>query len=114
MKRKNPERDIQRAIVQHLRARQRPEVLWFHVHNQPRNAIHGSLLKSLGSMAGVSDILLFTAKEKFALELKAPGGRPTVEQLEFQDWWRSLNGHAVVAEGLDEALACLKLWGLLR
>jgi hypothetical protein len=113
-RRANPEGVIHRAVVAHLRAYARPEVLWFHVTNNPRNPIHGAQMKALGMMAGVSDLLLFTAFDKFALELKAAGGRPAVAQLEFQDWWRRLGGHAVVAEGLDEAIGCLKMWSVLK
>jgi hypothetical protein len=72
------------------------------------------MLKSMGMRAGVSDIILFHKKELFALELKAPNGRPTAEQLEFQSDIREAGGHSVVAEGLDEALGCLSAWGLLR
>ena len=68
----------------------------------------------MGVLPGVSDWLLFADKELFALELKADGGRPTVPQLEFQDLVRANGGHAVVAEGLDEAIGCLDVWGLLR
>jgi len=71
-------------------------------------------LKRMGVRPGVSDLILFHNRELFALELKAPGGRPTVEQMEFQSDIRDAGGHAFVAIGLDEALNCLNMWGLLR
>ena len=114
MPRNNPERLIHRAVVAHLKLCAKPEVLWFHVTNNPRNPIAGAILKTMGMLAGVSDLLLFHNKEFFALELKAPGGRPTEAQLEFQSRWRAAGGHAVVAEGLDEAIGCLRLWGLFK
>lgn len=114
VKRKNPERYIHRAVVQHLTQRAKEGVLWFHVPNAPRNAVNGAILKTMGMRAGVSDLILFHNKELFALELKAPGGRPTLAQLEFQSGVRNNGGHAVVAEGLDDAIACLECWGLLR
>ena len=101
-------------MVGHLHKRAKDGVVWFHVPNAPRNAIAGAILKRMGMRAGVSDLILFHNKELFALELKAPGGRPTVSQLEFQSDIRSAGGHAVVAEGLDEALGCLNLWGVFQ
>ena len=114
MKRKTTERDIHCAVADHLKRRAKPGVVYFHVPNAPRSAVTGAILKRMGMLAGVSDFILFHAKELFALELKAPGGRPTETQLEFQSRVRNAGGHAVVAEGLDEALGCLSLWGVFR
>jgi len=114
LKRKNPEREIHLAVADHLRKRAKPDVVWFHVPNAPRSVITGAILKRMGMLAGVSDFILLHAREFFALELKAPGGRPTESQLEFQSRFRSAGGHAVVAEGLDEALGCLAMWGVFR
>jgi hypothetical protein len=115
MKRKHPEDDIQRAVVQHLRARATPGTVYWHTPNGGhRNMIEAVRFKSLGVRAGVSDIIALRNKEAFALELKAPGGRPTEAQLEFQSDFRAAGGHAVVAEGLDEALRILEAWNLLK
>lgn len=111
---KTTEGVIHRAVVDHLHRRAHPGVVWFHVPNAPRNAIAGAILKRMGMRAGVSDLLLFHRKELFALELKRPGGRATDEQQKFLDDIRQNGGHGVVAEGLDEALGCLALWGLLK
>lgn len=114
-KRQNPEAQIHRAVAQQLTLRARPEVLWFHVPNGgSRNVIEAVNLKRMGTLAGVSDLLAFHNGEFFALELKAPGGRPTIPQMEFQSRWRDAGGHAVVAEGLDEAIACFDMWGVFR
>lgn len=114
MKRKTTERDIHRAVVSHLHKRAKPGVVWWHTPNAPRNPVAGAILKRMGMRAGVSDIVLFHNKELFALELKAPGGRPTEAQQEFLSDIRAAGGHGVVAEGLDEALGCLALWGVFR
>lgn len=105
---------IQRAIVQELRLRG-TGALWWHTPNGgKRNMIEAVRFKQLGVLPGVSDLVLITEREKFALELKAPGGRATETQLAFQSEWRERGGHAVIAEGVDEARACLKAWGLLK
>ena len=114
VKRNNPEREIHLAVADHLRRRAKPDVVWFHVPNAPRSAVTGAILKRMGMLAGVSDFILFHARELFALELKAPGGRATESQLEFISRIQANGGHGVVAEGLDEALGCLSLWGVFR
>jgi hypothetical protein len=51
--------------------------------------------------------------EFYALELKAEGGRPTVEQLDFINKINEANGYGAVAIGLNAALSCLEAWKLL-
>ncbi len=114
MKRKSPERDIHRAVVQHLTARAKAGVVWWHTPNAPRSAVAGARLKQLGMRAGVSDLILFHNSELFALELKAPKGRESIEQMEFQSNVRGAGGFTGVANGLDVALNMLNLWGLLK
>jgi hypothetical protein len=115
MTRKQPETEIHKAVVRHLWTRPTPGGVWFHPPNGgQRNIIEAVRFKSLGVRAGVSDIIALRNKEAFALELKAPGGRPTEAQLEFQSDFRAAGGHAVVAEGLDEALRILEAWNLLK
>lgn len=116
---KRPEQDIQKTVVAHLKARGVPGIVFFHVPNGARmpgrrGAIQGAIAKGMGVRAGVSDILALHRGEFFALELKALGGRPTVDQLSFLHEVRDNGGHICVAEGLDEALRALEMWGLLR
>jgi len=114
LKRKTLERDIHRAVASHLHRRAKNGVVWWHTPNAPRNEIAGAILKRMGMRAGVSDFILFHNKELFALELKAPGGRPSEAQLEFISDINAAGGYGVVAEGLDQALECLNLWGVFR
>lgn len=120
---KHTEDQIQRAVCDHLRSRGYPDVVWFHVPNGmklggKRNSkgfpIAAARLKGLGVRPGVFDLILFRNGELFCLELKALGGRPTQHQLKFQSDIIAARGRAVVAEGLNEALAILEWWGLLR
>lgn len=114
MKRRNPERDIQIAVADHIRLRGIPGLVWFHVPNAPRNAITGKLFKRMGMRAGVSDLILFHKKELFALELKAPGGKASESQFNFLSDIKINGGEIALAEGIDEALCCLETWGLIR
>jgi hypothetical protein len=50
----------------------------------------------------------------FALELKSSRGRPTAAQMTFISEFRAAGGEASIANGLDQALHVLEVWGLLR
>jgi hypothetical protein len=77
-------------------------------------AIQGARLKGLGVRSGVSDIIAIHQGQIFALELKAPGGRPTEAQLEFIDDMRNAGAFTCIAEGLEQAIRTIELWGLVR
>jgi hypothetical protein len=114
-----PEQDLQKTVVQHMRQRGVPGVVFWHTPNGARmrgrrGHVQGAIAKGMGVRAGVSDIVAFHDSKFFALELKAPGGRPTEEQLRFIDDVRANGGFTCVAEGLDEALRALEMWGLVR
>ncbi len=110
-----PEDTIQRAVVQHLAARRAPGVFAFHCPNGGgRSPIEASILKGLGVVAGVPDIIIIKAGHAFALELKAHGGRPSDAQNDIVDALRRAGATVAIAHGLDAALAQLEAWGLLR
>lgn len=120
---KRPEQDIQRAVVQHLRQRGMPGLVWWHTPNGAayggkRNrkgvAIQGAIMSGLGVRAGVSDIIAVHAGKVFALELKAPGGRATEAQMQFISDIDRAGAFTALVEGLDAAVATLEAWGLLR
>jgi hypothetical protein len=109
------EQQIQRAIVQHLRQRAAPGVVFIHVPNGgKRRPIEAAIFKGLGVRRGASDLLLWHAGRSYAMELKAPGGRATDDQLKFLDDMDRAGALTCVAEGLDAALHTLEAWGLVR
>jgi hypothetical protein len=59
-------------------------------------------------------ILAWHNGNSFALELKAPGGRPSDAQLEFLARFNDAGGHSAVVEGVDRAIAVLEGWQLLK
>lgn len=118
-----PEQQIHRAVVDHLRQRAMPGLVWFHVANgmfaggkrtRKGKSIQGGIMKGLGARAGVSDLILLRNGHAYALELKAEGGRPTVAQMEFMSDWIAAGGNGCIAEGLDRAIKVLEVWGLLK
>jgi len=114
-KRKASEAQVHSAVVEHLRLRAKPGVLFLHPANgEHRDKITGAKLKRMGVLVGASDLLLWHDGNSFALELKAPGGRPSEAQLEFMARFNDAGGYSASAEGLDRALEVLERWQLLR
>jgi hypothetical protein len=99
--------------VQHLRLRSAPGLVFLHPANGGfRTPVEASILQGLGVRAGASDLLLWHDNRSFAL--KAPGGRTTEAQLQFLADMKTAGAFADVAVGLDDALAVLEGWRLLR
>jgi hypothetical protein len=114
-RRKQLESDIQRAILQHYRARAADGVFMFAVPNGGfRRKVEAAIFKATGTVAGVPDTIWVKGGQVYALELKAPGGRPTEAQLATISKMEAAGAFCCVAEGLDRALAVLETWGLLR
>jgi hypothetical protein len=113
--RRRPEDDIQRAVFQHLRARGAPGVFAFAVPNGGyRRAVEAAILKGMGVVAGVPDVIAIHEGRVYALELKAEGGRATPKQQEAIAAMEAAGAFTAIAEGLGRALAVLEAWGLLR
>ena len=114
-----PEQQMQKAIVQHLRTRGAPGLVYWHTRNGVAGwgkaaRIQGAIAKGMGARAGVSDLVFLHDGKFFALELKIEGGKPTEEQRAFIDDVNIAGGCATWAEGLDRALRILECWGLLK
>jgi hypothetical protein len=114
-RRQHPEAAIQRAVFQHLRARAAPGVFAFHPANGGyRKPIEAAIMKGLGVVPGVPDVIAIHNGRCFALELKAESGRVTDKQLACIAALREAGAFTAIAEGLDRALACLEAWGILK
>ena len=114
-RRHRPEQVIQRAVFQHLRARGAPGVFAFHVPNGGyRKPVEAAILKGMGVVAGVPDVIIIHNGKVFGLEIKTEGGRATDKQLACIAALREAGAFTCIAEGLDRALACLEAWGLLK
>jgi hypothetical protein len=111
-----PEDAIQRALLDHLRARGAPGlVAWHTLNGGQRNRIEAAILKGHGvHRPGVSDVIAVTGGRIFALELKAEDGRPTEAQLQSTADMEAAGAFICIAHGLHQALAVLESWGLLR
>ena len=106
---------IQRAVFEHLAVRAASAVFAFHPANGGwRCRIKGAILKGMGVKAGVPDIIAIKNGQCYALELKAPDGRLTPVQRDAHAALAAAGATVAVAYGLDDALARLRAWGLVR
>jgi hypothetical protein len=109
------EQEIQRAIVEHLSWRAHPDTFCFHVplggYRRPTEA---AILKSIGTIAGIPDLVCIFEGRCYALELKTERGRVTEVQRVTHERLRRASAEVAVAFGLDHALATLERWRILR
>ena len=65
-------------MIQHLTWRARPGAFFFHVPlGGYRTCVEGAILKAIGTVAGVPDIICIFEGHCYALELKAERASPT-------------------------------------
>jgi hypothetical protein len=115
MKRRRPEQELQKAVLQHLAWRGVRGLFAFHYPAGGwRSSVEAAIFKSLGVAAGVPDILIIYDGHIFALELKTASGHLTQIQIETQARMRAAGATVSTAVEIDAALETLEQWGLLR
>lgn len=111
------EAQIQTTVMQHLRSRGRPDLIYLHVPNggaHQRSVVQRMQNKRLGVQKGAPDILLYSDGNLYCLELKTERGRPSKAQLEMMDRFIRNGAETFIARGLDEALMFLEQHELIR
>jgi hypothetical protein len=112
---RRPEQQVQKAVLNHLAWRAVPGTWWCHYPAGGwRSAIEAAILRGLGVVAGVPDILIVHCGQLYALELKAANGRLTDVQSDTHAAMKRAGAIVATARGIDDALGQLTLWGLLR
>jgi hypothetical protein len=115
VRRQQPEAAIQRAVIQHYQLRRASGTFLFAVLNGGyRRPIEAAILKGLGVVAGVPDVIAIRDGRTHALELKAPGGRLTDNQRATHNAMIKAGVQVAVAATLDDALDLLEGWKILR
>jgi hypothetical protein len=108
------EQDIQRAAVQHLAWCAHPDAFCFHVPlGGYRKPIEAAILKSIGTIAGVPDLVCILYGRVYCLEIKTERGRVSEVQRVVHERLRRAGAEVVVAFDLNEVLAQLTAWGIL-
>lgn len=114
-RRSRPENEVQRTVIEHLKIRGKPGMLYWHTPNGgKRLPIEAAVMKGLGVRAGVADLLFLDDGKLYSLELKAMGRRSTEAQIQWRLDVNRCGGFASEAAGIDEALRILEAWQLLR
>jgi hypothetical protein len=109
------EQQEHRAVVQHLQARAARGTYWFHPANGgARSKSEGAIFKGLGVRAGTPDLILIRGGRTYGLELKSSTGRLSPAQIAAHEEMRAAGAEVAVAIGLDQAIAQLENWQLLR
>jgi len=109
------EGQIQRAVMQNLWLRPAPNVSAFHVPNGGwRSPIEAKILKGQGVVSGVPDIFIVANGRPFALEIKTETGRLSPVQRTAHVLLEAAGVEVATAYGLDQAIAQLEQWDLLK
>jgi len=110
-----PEARIQRAIVQYVRLRAVPDLIWGASTSgmlmAPRTAAH---MKLMGMEPGWPDLMFVIGGRFFAIEMKSAKGRQSEPQKDFQRKLTAQGGRYDVVFSLDEAMKVLKAIGAVR
>jgi hypothetical protein len=110
------ENEIQRAVFDNFRQRSAPGVFAFHpknggIHQRGRRR---GINAGLGVVSGVPDVIAIKAGQTYALELKTEFGTISEAQVRTMQIMQAAGATVALAAGLDDALAKLEGWGLLR
>lgn len=109
---KRPEQQLQQQVAGYINAAY-PGLLWFHPANSSgnRGARLGGILKSMGVLAGVPDIVVIlpTGLSAF-IELKASKGSLSPTQKAFRDRARETGALWEECRSLEETADLLNRW----
>lgn len=107
---------LQVQVLEHLTVAARPEIFWFATPNAGLRSLRmGARMKAEGMAAGVADLCFMLPQGRAAwLEMKTLSGRQSIAQKGFQAKCLRLGHPYALARTLDEAIAALHRWGVLR
>jgi hypothetical protein len=115
MSRRQPETQLQRSLVEHLRWCSRSDVWFTHIPNGGwRSKIEAAIFKSLGVQAGAPDLLVIRAGYALFIECKAPGRELSPSQVECHEALRRAGAAVETSDNIDHALGFLRRHGVLR
>ncbi len=111
-RRGTPEADLQRAVVSALRFALPKGAIVHHCANEvteagPRGAKRQAILVGMGVHPGFADLMVLCDGRVLFLELKAPKGRLSDDQVAFRDAVRAQGFGWALVRSLDDALSAL-------
>jgi hypothetical protein len=109
------EQATQRALFAHIRTRGVANLFAFHPWAGGwRSPVEARIMAGAGVRAGLPDVIVIHQGRVFGLELKAEGGKLSTAQQTAHEQLRAAAAEFATAIGIDEALAQLEAWELLR
>lgn len=109
------EAQIHAAVVAYCHRAMRPGVVVHHSPNEgKRTRWEGAQLARTGVMTGFPDLLFVADGRAYGLELKAAKGRLTPSQAMAHDRLKEAGMKVEIARSVDEAVAVLRGWNLVR
>ena len=109
-RRKQPEQDLQKVVAVYLTASLVKPWRWSAFPAGGGGYLRGAILNGMGLAKGWPDILLLHPDGDWhGIELKAPKGTATEEQIDFLEWG---GGRSAVCRSLDQVEATLRAWGI--
>ncbi len=111
-KRRAPEQALQRQIAQFLDAALGGSAWYSTIPLGGGGRVRGAVLRAAGTKAGIPDMLVVDAGRVIWLELKAPKGRLSVDQIVCHQELRHARCAVYVVRSLDEAIASLRMAGV--
>jgi hypothetical protein len=110
------EAQIQKSIIATWRSTGTPGSLIAHIANgEHRDKATAGRLRSMGVLAGMPDLICVSPTDGlFFIELKRPGGKLSSAQSHVIETMRSAGIDVYVIDGIDEAMALLRLKGILK
>lgn len=107
------EQSLQIMVVKALAYILPRDAFLFHVPNGGyRTKAEAAILKAMGLVAGVHDLIVLWDRRAFLIELKADDGALSAAQIETHPRIARTGCPGAVARSLQEVLACLRGWGV--
>ncbi len=104
------------AIVKHVNSAfigaHNPNMKFFHVPNQNKDATQAFFNQQLGVLPGVPDLIFSWPANIGGLEIKAPTGKLSSPQNRFLSWAKLIGWHTGTAKSVRQAHHLLVMWGL--
>jgi hypothetical protein len=109
---KHPERVLHKQIADTLALTLTPATWFTTFPSGGGGRVRGALLKRMGLVPGVPDLLLISGGRAHWIELKAPGGSLSQAQRLVHKILEGVGCHVATCRSLNDVLRQLETWGI--
>lgn len=115
-RRKQPEQEFQSAVAVYLDLALKPPTVWSAIGHGGGGGLRGAILKGMGVKAGMPDVLVLHPDRGrtvvLGLELKAPRGRISPDQIDMGRAFIGMNATYSVCRALEEVQRAIRRAGI--